>query len=178
MNRIYISGGDRLSRNDQTRLDASRIVGRVDSIRVELCARLCAMSPRHEQNCRLDTLPMVAIRHLITAHRIVSALLIGHTSSKHVHILSSSTGHQYWDISCSQYCANTVIKLQISTEWRYHAKVPPVPHRNSLQYCAITVYYTIKTSVSLTHSMCVNQCSHFLHGFSCVVSQHTKTCVV
>ena len=29
-----------------------------------------------------------------------------------------------------------------------------------------------------THLMCVNQCPHFLHGFSCVVFQHTKMCVV
>ena len=26
--------------------------------------------------------------------------------------------------------------------------------------------------------MCVNQCPHFLHGFSSVVSEHTKTWVV
>ena len=42
----------------------------------------------HEEkwaSCRLDTLPMMPILHLITAHRVVSALTTGHGSSAHVH---------------------------------------------------------------------------------------------
>ena len=38
---------------------------------------------------------------------------------------------QYWHINSHQYWAGTIIMLQISSEWRYHAKVPPV----LAQYC-------------------------------------------
>ena len=40
-----------------------------------------------------------------------------------------------------------------------------------------TVSHCKNKCIVLTHLMCVNQCPHFLHGFSCVFLQHTKTCV-